>query len=184
MHVHSTKAVYNSEEFRQVDNDSNPLILSYIKPHRPITVQRIAHWIKDILEEAGVDTGTFKAHSVRGAATSAALAKGVSIEEILRTADWSTFRRFYYTDPPGKMFFPEQSCNYASDNITICLVVYSHLMIECNMCYHTQFQLRIFLFFCGLPCLIMTDDKYGLRSVYWVPGTFALLHVYGYLGLL
>ena len=95
-----------TEEFRQVDNDSNPLILSYIKPHRPITVQRIAHWIKDMLE-AGVDTGTFKAHSVRGAATSAALAKGVTIEEILRTADWSsdsTFRRFYYRPSRDNVF--------------------------------------------------------------------------------
>ena len=41
-----------------------PLFLSYVKPHKPVTSQRIAHWIKDSLKEAGVDTGTFKAHSV------------------------------------------------------------------------------------------------------------------------
>ena len=79
--------------------ESNPLFLSYIKPHRPVTSQRIAHWIKDLLGEAGVDTDTFKAHSVRGASTTAALAKGVSLQDILRTADWSaesTFQRFYY----------------------------------------------------------------------------------------
>ena len=46
-----------------------------------------------------MDTDTFKAHSVRGVSTTAALAKGVSLQDILRTADWnaeSTFQRFYY----------------------------------------------------------------------------------------
>ena len=45
-----------------------------------------------------MDTDTFKAHSVRGASTTAALAKGVSLQDILHTADWSaesTFQRFY-----------------------------------------------------------------------------------------
>jgi len=34
----------------------NPLFLSYIKPHKPISSQRLAHWIKDIMEKAGIDT--------------------------------------------------------------------------------------------------------------------------------
>ena len=70
--------------------------------------------------------------------------------------------------------------------LPFCLVVYSHLMIECNMCYNTQFQLRIFSYFCGFPCPIMTDDKIvrppvcvlGFRNIcpatcVWLPG-FAL----------
>ena len=64
-----------------------------------MTSQRIAHWIKDILLEAGVDTRVFKAHSVRGASVSAAKNKGVKIADILDMADWSrdtTFRTFYY----------------------------------------------------------------------------------------
>ena len=76
-----------------------PLFLSYIKPHGPVTSQRIANWLKEILKKAGVDTSIFKAHSVRGASSMTALRKGVLIEDILRTADWSTnftFRRFYY----------------------------------------------------------------------------------------
>ena len=73
--------------------------LSYIKPHGPITSQHLAHWIKEILGKAGVDTSVFKAHSVWGASSTAASEKGVLIEDILRTADWSTgstFRKFYY----------------------------------------------------------------------------------------
>ena len=55
--------------------------------------------MEDQLSEAGVDNSRFKAHSVRGAVTSAALNKGVTLGDILQVADWSsdsTFRRFYY----------------------------------------------------------------------------------------
>ena len=86
------------------------LFLSYIKPHKPVTSQRLANWLKEILGKAGIDTGTsvFEAHSVRGASSTAASVKGVLIEDILCTADWSTdstFRQFYYR--------PVQTNNYA-----------------------------------------------------------------------
>ena len=96
-------------EHRESD-PRNPqlLFLSYIKPHKPVTSQCIANWLKEILGKAGIDTSVFKAHSVRGASSTAASVKGVLIEDILRTADWSTnstFRRFYYC--------PVQTNNYA-----------------------------------------------------------------------
>ena len=50
-------------------------------------------------KEAGIDVSIFKAHSVKGASTTAPLTKGVSVADILHTADWSsdtTFRHFYY----------------------------------------------------------------------------------------
>ena len=68
-------------------NGAKPLFISYTKPHRPMSSQRIAHWIKKMLGRAGVDTNTFKAHSVRGASTSAAMRKGVPITDIMSTAD-------------------------------------------------------------------------------------------------
>ena len=80
-------------------NQPNPLFLSYVKPHKAITSQRLAHWIKNTMGDAGIDTGIFKAHSVRGASSTAAAEKGVLIADILCTADWSkdsTFKRFYY----------------------------------------------------------------------------------------
>ena len=54
-----------------------------------MTSQRIAHWIKHVLSEAGVDTRVFKAHSARGASVSAAKSKGVGIPDILEMVDWS-----------------------------------------------------------------------------------------------
>ena len=52
-----------------------------------------------MLSEAGIQTDVFKAHSVRAASSSAAMAKGVSIGDIMQTAGWSrssTFEKFYY----------------------------------------------------------------------------------------
>ena len=74
-------------------------ITKYGRPFKPVTSHRIAHWIKDILLEAGVDTRVFKAYSVRGASVSAAKNKGVGIPDILDMVDWSRdtkFRKFYY----------------------------------------------------------------------------------------
>ena len=89
-----------TKEFRgSGEGQSTKLFLSYIKPHKPVTSQRIAHWIKMFLKDAGIDTSIFSAHSVRGASATAAMDKGVTLSDILHTADWSsdtTFRRFYY----------------------------------------------------------------------------------------
>ena len=95
-------------EHREMDpEDPQLLFLSYIKPHKPVTSQRLANWLKEILGKAGIDTSLFKAHSVRGASSTAASTKGVLIEDILCTADWSTestFRQFYYPlDKPTTM---------------------------------------------------------------------------------
>ena len=37
------------------------------------------HWLREVMERAGVDTSVFKAHSIRGASTSAALDRGGKI---------------------------------------------------------------------------------------------------------
>lgn len=80
-------------------NNSNSLFLSFKKPHSNITSQTISHWIKDTLQESGVDTSIFSAHSTRHAATSKANKLGVSIDVIKKTAGWtdssSVFARFY-----------------------------------------------------------------------------------------
>ena len=82
------------------------LFISCIKPHKPISTDTLSRWIKLVLASAAIDTSVFKAHSVRGAATSHTYAKGVQIVEILRAADWineRTFRNYYLRqcNPPG-----------------------------------------------------------------------------------
>lgn len=62
----------------------------------------------DILTEAGVDSGVFKAHSVHGASVSATKDRGVGLSDILDMADWSrvsTFRKFYYHTTTSNNYF-------------------------------------------------------------------------------
>ena len=63
---------------------SNYLFLSWIGKHEPVTSSTIARWLLTCLQEAGIDTNTFK---VRGAAFSTADWSGVTIAGILNAAD-------------------------------------------------------------------------------------------------
>jgi len=81
------------------------LFLSWIGKHDPVTSSTIARWLKTCLQEAGINTDIFKAHSIRGAAASKAACSGVTISEILQAADWSsesTFQRFYHRPSDDK----------------------------------------------------------------------------------
>lgn len=68
------------------------------KLHHAVNSQFISTWIKDYLNQAGIDIH-FTAHSTRHAATSAVNRKGVHINLIRKTASWSrqseVFARFY-----------------------------------------------------------------------------------------
>ena len=69
-----------------------------VKPHRAVSKDTIARWIKTLLKTAGVDVNVFSAHSTRAAATSTAHRKGGTISSILQVAGWSnvqTFAKFY-----------------------------------------------------------------------------------------
>ena len=77
---------------------SNQLLLCYAKPHGPAAKGTISRWVKEIMKAAGVNVEIFKPHSTRSAATSAAKAAGVPIDEIFKTAGWrssSVFGKFY-----------------------------------------------------------------------------------------
>ena len=72
---------------REIEQEKpNNLLISLVKPHRPVTISR---WILPLNKEAGIDTTIFKAHSVRGASTTAAANAVVSLREILDMTDWS-----------------------------------------------------------------------------------------------
>lgn len=74
-------------------------MLTYKKPHKPASSQSISRWIKQLLAESGVDVEKFSAHSTRHASTSTALAAGLSVDVIRKTAGWTStstaFARFY-----------------------------------------------------------------------------------------
>jgi len=79
-------------EFRALKDGKGKtiLFLSWIGNHNPVTSSTIARWIKTCLQEAGIDSGVFRAHSTRGAASSKAAWSGVTVSNILQAADWSS----------------------------------------------------------------------------------------------
>uniref|UniRef100_A0A1X7TZX5 Tyr recombinase domain-containing protein n=1 Tax=Amphimedon queenslandica TaxID=400682 RepID=A0A1X7TZX5_AMPQE len=81
--------------------NENRLIISFIKPHKAVTSSFIARWLRTAFEEAGIDSSIFRAHSTRGASASAAARGGVTLEKILKAANYnseSVFERFYHKE--------------------------------------------------------------------------------------
>lgn len=102
LYLQRTKAWRTSQECQE------QLFLALVKPHRPVTSATISRWIKDLMKFAGIDTETFKAHSVRGAATSKAMGQGMTMTQVLEHGNWSkaqTFKKFYYRDVSQQQSF-------------------------------------------------------------------------------
>ena len=77
---------------------NSQLLLSFVKPNAPVSKDTIAIWIKTVLQLAGIDVSKYTAHSSRAASTSHAKAKGLTVQEIMKCAGWSSdtiFARFY-----------------------------------------------------------------------------------------
>ena len=79
------------------------------KPKRSATKSTLQRWIKSTMYKAGIDTGRFTAHSVRGASTSSAKLLGIQMTTILKSANWSretTFKRHYWREV--EQLFPRE----------------------------------------------------------------------------
>ncbi|KAJ8347059.1 hypothetical protein SKAU_G00284600 [Synaphobranchus kaupii] len=87
---------------------SNQLFVSWASTHRgkPVSRQRLSHWLVEAICRAYEYSGLqmpdgLRAHSTRGMATSWALFRGVSVQDICAAASWATphtFVRFYRLD--------------------------------------------------------------------------------------
>ena len=91
---------------KEIRGEENKLLLSYQVPHKPVSKNTLARWLRQVLNGAGVDIALFSAHSTRAASTSAALSSGVPVDVVLRAAGWcseSTFTRFYRKEPAVNM---------------------------------------------------------------------------------
>ncbi|KAJ8380689.1 hypothetical protein SKAU_G00014670 [Synaphobranchus kaupii] len=87
---------------------SNQLFVSWASTHRgkPVSRQRLSHWLVEAISRAYEYSGLqvpdgLWAHSTRGMATSWALFRGVSVQDICAAASWATphtFVRFYRLD--------------------------------------------------------------------------------------
>ena len=72
--------------------------MSFIKPHKNVTKDIIATWIRTVLHISAVNTTKYLAGSVRPAAASKAKAMAVPITHMMAKAGWSretTFAKCY-----------------------------------------------------------------------------------------
>ena len=70
-----------TEIHRSHSGISQPLLLATQRPFSPISSTSIGRWLKLTLKDVGIDTSVFKAHSTRGASSSAARQGGVSWQQ-------------------------------------------------------------------------------------------------------
>ena len=91
------------------DLEQSRLFLAVIKPHRPVSSSTLARWLKALLGKAGIDTGIFKAHSVRGAAAFAAANADVMISDILTGVRSQSLQGF--TTSQFGVAYLEQQCS-------------------------------------------------------------------------
>jgi site-specific recombinase XerD len=84
--------------WRDKVGDQDHLFVSYDRKFAPVTSQRIAKWLVHVLNEVGVDTTKFKAHSIRSASASHLLETGSTVDEVMRRAHWKSravFSKYY-----------------------------------------------------------------------------------------
>ena len=96
----TTLAVYErrTADLHNTCQDTNPLFIACVKPHKPVTSCTMSRWIRNLMQASGINVSVFKSHSTRAASTSAAIKLGVSVKDIIKTANLiseSTFKRFY-----------------------------------------------------------------------------------------
>ena len=91
---HLKEYIRKTESIR---NQESKLLISYIKPHKAVSKDTVARWVKQVLRAAGIDS-MYIAHSSRAASTSYCRSQGLYLNEIMKSAGWSnaaTFGKFY-----------------------------------------------------------------------------------------
>ena len=82
------------------------LLISFIKPHNPVSNSTIGKWVKSILDDAGIDVTKFSGNSARSAATTYGTLTGLTLQDILKAGGWSNAQTFatYYNKPTATNF--------------------------------------------------------------------------------
>ncbi|KYQ49676.1 hypothetical protein ALC60_11250 [Trachymyrmex zeteki] len=84
---------------KKLRSSSASLFVSLSKPIKAVTAQTISRWIKQSLQDCGINVTKFSAHSTRHASTSRAAERGVTSELIKRaagsTGESRVFSNFY-----------------------------------------------------------------------------------------
>lgn len=78
------------EKTAQLRQDSNVSLFICLLPlHPEVGANTLSRWIKEILKSSGIDTKVFSAHSTRGTVASSAVAKGIPLDTIFKSGNWT-----------------------------------------------------------------------------------------------
>ena len=94
----------NLTETLRNNQNSDYLFISHTRPHKKVTANSLARWIKSLMKKSGIDN-SFSAHSTRSAAASKAWAAGIPVDTILKKGHWTKetiFTKFYCRKPPSQ----------------------------------------------------------------------------------
>ncbi|CAB4007323.1 Transposon Tf2-9 poly [Paramuricea clavata] len=82
------------------------LLLSYVKPFKPVTNSTIGRWVKCFLQDSGIDIKHFSAHSSRMASSSYGFLSGLLLNDVLKAGGWTNAGTFakHYNKPIGSNF--------------------------------------------------------------------------------
>ena len=75
--------------------------ITFGKPHHPASKDSLARWVKEVMENSGIDTEIFKPHSTRVVSNSAAYILSMPLPEKLKRGQWSkagTFFTYYFRE--------------------------------------------------------------------------------------
>ena len=97
--------IRRTQDSRDVSDDHprDRLFLSLDSRHCNVKVGTISRWLQQAMDLAGIDTSSFKAHSIRGASVSSLRRRGSSIRQIMNKGRWksnSVLSRFYLRTLP------------------------------------------------------------------------------------
>ena len=90
--------IEKTEQLRTVGQEDGQLFISFTKPHKPVSKDSIARWIRMMLHLSGVDTTRYTAGSVWPEASSKAKTMAIPVAHIMAKAGWSqetTFAKHY-----------------------------------------------------------------------------------------
>ena len=105
-------ALLHLEKYREVTisiRKSNKLLLSFVKPHKPISTSTLASWCVSTHQQAGADITVFGSHSTRVVSTSHCQRKGLSIKQINKLSVQTFARRNIFQKLYLKCKFGEYS---------------------------------------------------------------------------
>ena len=78
--------------------DVQQLFITINQPHKGVTTDTVARWLRSVMASSGVDTTTYGPHSTRAASVSQARRNNTCIDTILAAGGWTnakTFAKFY-----------------------------------------------------------------------------------------